>query len=198
MRFHTRTEWQLPGLTEKNVFPVGVARKPWYLDAGRANPQLKVTRGQFPLAPDFAGTTHALQGYTAEHGAIVDVQGNADPIAVYVGMTRCRSRQKLLIYRPFPLAPLQAGLPLGRQLLLDVWKQERIDWDALRNKYLDERPCMECNERKRKDGFTKASGTKTATAFARSARRKNVMQALHTGAANVVCGMPPATFPQSI
>ena len=151
MRFHTRTEWQLPGLTEKNVFPVGVARKPWYLDAGRANPQLKVTRGQFPLAPGFAGTTHALQGYTAEHGAIVDVQGNADPIAVYVG----RSRQKLLIYRPFPLAPLQAGLPWGRQLLLDVWKQERIDWEALRKKYLDERPCMECKENKRKDGFTK-------------------------------------------
>ena len=155
VRFHTRTEWQLPGLTEKNVFPVGVARKPWYLDAGRANPQLRVTRSQFPLAPDFAGTTHALQGYTAEHGAIVDVQGNADPIAVYVGMTRCRSRQKLLIYRPFPLAPLQAGLPWGRQLLLDVWKQERIDWEALRKKYLDKRPCMECKENKRKDGFTK-------------------------------------------
>ena len=155
VRFTTRTEWQLPGIAEKNVFPVGVARKPWYLDAGRPNPSLKVTRTQFPLAPDFAGTTHALQGCTAEHGAIVDVEANPDPIAVYVGMTRCRTRDKLMIYRPFPLAPLQAGLPLGRQLLLDIWKQERIDWDALRKKYLDERPCMECNESKRKDGFTK-------------------------------------------
>ena len=155
VHFHTRTEWRLPGIDEKNVFPVALARKPWYLDGGRASPKLKVTRIQFPLAPDFAGTTHALQGCTAEYGAIVDVPANPDPIAVYVGMTRCRTRDKLMIYRSFPLAPLQAGLPLGRQLLLDVWKQERIDWDALRKKYLDERPCMECNENKRKDGFTK-------------------------------------------
>ena len=156
VRLQTRTEWQLPGIDEKNVFPVRLARKPWYLDAGRANPKLKVTRSQFPLAPDFAGTTHALQGCTAEHGAIVDIPANPDPIAVCVGMTRCRTRDKLMIYRPFPLTPLQAGLPLGRQLLLDVWKQERIDWEALRKKYLDERPCMECNESKRKDAFTKS------------------------------------------
>ena len=71
-------------------------------------------------------------------------------------MTRCRTRQKILIYRPFPLAPFQEGLPLGRQLLLDVWKQEPVDWDALRKKYLDERPCHECGEMKRKDAFTKA------------------------------------------
>lgn len=156
VRFQTRTEWQLPGFHQKNVFPVSVARKPWYLDAGRANPKLKVTRSQFPLAPDFAGTTHALQGCTTEHGAIVDVQANADPIAVYVGMTRCRTRQKIMLYRSFPLAPFQAGLPLGRQLLLDVWKQEPIAWDALKQKYLDERLCMQCNENKRKNGFTKA------------------------------------------
>ena len=71
-------------------------------------------------------------------------------------MTRCRTRQKILIYRPFPLAPFQEGLLLGRQLLLDVWKQEPVDWDALRKKYLDERPCHECGEMKRKDAFTKA------------------------------------------
>jgi hypothetical protein len=80
----------------------------------------------------------------------------ADPIAAYIGMTRCRTRSKILIYRPFPLAPFQEGLPLGRQLLLDVWKQEPVDWDALRKKYLDERPCQECGEMKRKDAFTKA------------------------------------------
>ena len=71
-------------------------------------------------------------------------------------MTRSRTRQKILIYRPFPLGPFQTGLPLGRQLLLDVWKQEPVDWDALRKKYLDERPCHECREMKRKDAFTKA------------------------------------------
>ena len=96
---------------------------------------------------------HGAQGSTIELVVIVDMIG-ADPLAAYVGLTRCRRRQKVL--RPFPLAPFQQGLPLGRQLLLDVWKQEPVDWDALRKKYLDERPCQECGEMKRKDALTKA------------------------------------------
>ena len=155
VRFETRTRWRIPGIEEDNVFPVSVQSKPWFLDAGRVNPKLKITRYQFPLAPDFADTFHGAQGSTAEPGIIADLYG-VDPIAGYIGMTRSRTRQKVLIYRPFPLAPFQVGLPLGRQLLLDVWRQEPVDWDALRKKYLDERPCQECREMKRKDAFTKA------------------------------------------
>ena len=155
VRFETRTRWTIPGIDQENVFPVSIQSAQWFLDAGRANPQLKVTRYQFPIAPDFADTFYGAQGSTIEPGVIVDMVG-ADPIAAYIGMTRSRTRQKILIYRPFPLAPFQAGLPLGRQLLLDVWKQEPVDWDALRKKYLDERPCQECGEMKRKDAFTKA------------------------------------------
>ena len=155
VRFQTRTRWTIPGVDAENVFPVSVQSKDWFLDAGRTTPKLKVTRYQFPLAPDFADTFHAAQGSTAEPGVIPDLCG-VDPLAAYVGMTRSRTRQKILIYRPFPLGPFQTGLPLGRQLLLDVWKQEPVDWDALRKKYLDERPCHECREMKRKDAFTKA------------------------------------------
>ena len=184
VHFHTRTEWQLPGIDEKNVFPVALARKPWYLDAGRASPKLKVTRIQFPLAPGFAGTTHALQGCTAECGAIVDVPANPDPIAVYVGMTRCRTRDKLMIYRSFPLAPLQAGLPLGRQLLLDVWKQERMDWDALRKNTWMKGPVWSAMKASGKTVSQKASGAETSI----------VTQGRRTVAANVVSGMPPPTL----
>ena len=145
-----RSPLRLPGSAG-----VSIQSAQWFLDAGRTNPQLKVTRYQFPIAPDFADTFYGAQGSTIEPGVIVDMVG-ADPIAAYIGMTRCRTRQKILIYRPFPLAPFQAGLPLGRQLLLDVWKQEPVDWDALRKKYLDERQCHECGEMKRKDAFTKA------------------------------------------
>ena len=155
VRFETRTRWTIPGIDQENVFPVSIQSAQWFLDAGRANPQLKVTRYQFPIAPDFADTFYGAQGSTIEPGVIVDMVG-ADPIAAYIGMTRCRTRQKILIYRPFPLAPFQEGLPLGRQLLLDVWKQEPVDWDALRKKYLDERSCHECGEMKRKHAFTKA------------------------------------------
>ena len=155
VRFETRTRWTIPGIDQENVFPVSIQSAQWFLDAGRTNPQLKVTRYQFPIAPDFADTFYGAQGSTIEPGVIVDMVG-ADPIAAYIGMTRCRTRRKILIYRPFPLAPFQEGLPLGRQLLLDVWKQEPVDWDALRKKYLDERPCHECGEMKRKDAFTEA------------------------------------------
>ena len=119
-------------------------------------PQQPQTQDHTVLAPDFAGTAHALQGSTTEHGAIIDVEGNVDPLGVYVGMTRSRSREKVLIYRPFPLAPFQTGIPLGRQLLLDVWNQTPINWNALKAKYLEEKLCVECNEMKRKDAFTKA------------------------------------------
>ena len=145
IRFQTRTRWTIPGVDEENVFPVSVQSKQWFLDAGRLDPKLKITRYQFPLAPDFADTFHGAQGSTAEPGIIADLCG-VDPIAGYIGMTRSRTRHKILIYRPFLLAPFQIGLPLGRQLLLDVWKQEPVDWDALRKKYLDERPCQ-CVER---------------------------------------------------
>eukprot|EP00435_Cladocopium_sp_Y103_P053269 s3508_g17.t1 len=69
--FQTRTRWTIPGVDEENVFPVSVQSKEWFLDAGRANPKLKVTRYQFPLAPDFADTFHGAQGSTAEPGVIV-------------------------------------------------------------------------------------------------------------------------------
>ena len=100
VRFETRTRWTIPGIDQENVFPVSIQSAQWFLDAGRANPQLKVTRYQFPIAPDFADTFYGAQGSTIEPGVIVDMVG-ADPIAAYIGMTRSRTRQKILIYRPF-------------------------------------------------------------------------------------------------
>ena len=64
VRFETRTRWTIPGIDQENVFPVSVQSGLWFLDAGRANPQLKVTRYQFPIAPDFADTFYGAQGST--------------------------------------------------------------------------------------------------------------------------------------
>ena len=198
VRFQTRTRWTIPGVDAENVFPVSVQSKDWFLDAGRTTPKLKVTRYQFPLAPDFADTFHAAQGSTAEPGVIPDLCG-VDPLAAYVGMTRSRTRQKILIYRPFPLGPFQTGLPLGRQLLLDVWKQEPVDWDALRKKYLDERPCHECREMKRKDAFTKAQWKQeTYRVCAKNALRRSARPARHIDAHSAGCGMLLVTLQASI
>jgi len=62
VRFETRTQWTIPGIDQENVFPVSVQSGMWFLDAGRANPQLKVTHYQFPIAPDFADTFYGGQG----------------------------------------------------------------------------------------------------------------------------------------
>ena len=86
VRFQTKEEWQVNGLQEKNVFPVATQKKPWYLDKGRSRPVLRVTRKQFPLAPAFATTAHAVQGQTCPQGVVTDMHiGEAgDPLTVYI------------------------------------------------------------------------------------------------------------------
>eukprot|EP00438_Fugacium_kawagutii_P006753 Skav200266 [mRNA] locus=scaffold4437:38715:48406:+ [translate_table: standard] len=170
VRFFTKTDWVIPGIDEPNVFPVTATRADWYLDAGRRAPKLKITRWQFPLAPNFADTYYGIQGSTRDPGVIVDM--GEDTIAAYVGMTRCRVRDKVLIYRPFPLAPFQQGVPLGRQLLLDVWRQEPINWEALKAKYIEEKLCNECGERKRKTAFTIAQWRNVSHAVCKECTEK--------------------------
>ena len=64
--------------------------------------RLKVARQQLPPAPAFALTVHASQGQTLV-AAIVDLQigSGMSPMSSYVALTRVRSREDLLIYRPF-------------------------------------------------------------------------------------------------
>ena len=50
--------------------------------------------------------------------------------------------------RPFPASPFQKGNSIGRELLLRVWRGDHVDWEALRAKYLEERTCGECAEKK--------------------------------------------------
>ena len=69
-------------------------------------------------------------------------------------MTRVTGRDKLAVLRPFDPKPYQQGTRLGRSLLLQVWRGEDIDWEALRAKFLEEKPCAECGVRKRKNEYT--------------------------------------------
>ena len=54
VKFDTATSWQIPGMPDSNVYPVGPCRRVWYLDRQRKSPKLRVSRTQFPLAPQFA------------------------------------------------------------------------------------------------------------------------------------------------
>ena len=156
VQFETVKTWRIDGLLHDNVFPLTAQRKPWFLDRGRKSPRLRITRLQFPLAPGFAITAHVAQGQTLRDGVIADfnISSVASVFTTYVAATRVTGRDKLLIMRPFPAAPFQKGNSIGRELLLQVWRGDRVDWAALRAKYLEERPCGECGENKGKGAFT--------------------------------------------
>ena len=153
--FQTEQTWQI-GSLPPNVLPIAPVRSTWFLDAGRAKPQLAISRRQFSLAPAFASTAHAAQGQTLPQGVIADLQigANGNPFTSYVAMTRVKDRQHLLIYRPFAAKPFQRGISLGRDLLLRVWRQEDIDWEAIRKAHIEEKPCSECFERKSSKAYT--------------------------------------------
>lgn len=141
VRFATKTEWCVNGLTEKNVYPVSACRRVWHLDKDRKYPQLRVTRTQFPLAPSFAVTAHVAQGQTVLEGVIADlcVASCAAAFTAYVSLTRVRGREDLLIFRPFRLEIFQQGVGLGRDLLLRHLRGECIDWTSLLATYCEER-----------------------------------------------------------
>ena len=156
VKFDTATSWQIPGMPDSNVYPVGPCRRVWYLDRQRKSPKLRVSRTQFPLAPQFAITAHVAQGQTIKEGVMTDLcigpMGN--PFTVYVAITRVQGRGKLLIFRPFDAAPFQKGIGLGRDLLLRHLRGDAINWQALLAKYCEERVCSTC-----------ADTTKQSTAF---------------------------------
>ena len=154
--FETAGRWRIDGMPRENVYPVSPMRKPWFLDRNRTAPQLRVSRLQFPLAPGFAVTAHIAQGQTLREGVIADfnISDTGNPFTTYVAATRVTGRDKLLILRPFPAAPFQRGIGIGRALLLQLWRGDPINWEALRRKYTDERPCSECSELKNKSAFT--------------------------------------------
>ena len=82
------------------------------------------------------------------------IGSQGDPLTAYVAVTRVTGRNNLAILRPFDPKPYQQGTRLGRVLLLKVWRGEEIDWDVLRAKYLEEKPCAECTVQKRKNEYT--------------------------------------------
>ena len=166
VRFHTKATWRVAGVPEDNVYPVAPQRKPWYLDKGRRRPILRVMRKQFPLAPGFATTAHAAQGQTYKEGVVMDMCiGDAgDPLTAYIALTRIQDRESLYVYRAFPPEPFQKGAKLGRELLLRHWGGEKMDWQALRAQYREERMCKECHESKPLSAFTAGRWKRTDAA----------------------------------
>ena len=144
LKFEDAT-WQLDGTLEPGIYPVVPRTTDWYLDKGRKAQMLKVQRTQLPLIPGYAMTAHASEGKTLP-AVLLDLQVDkrVDPTIGTVATTRVRSRDDVLILRPFPRWLFQRGMASeGPDLLLKKLRGEAIDWATIREAT---RPCSTCKE----------------------------------------------------
>ncbi|CAJ1367669.1 unnamed protein product, partial [Effrenium voratum] len=142
--------WQLDGL-----YPVYPVRKVWKLDAKRKKPVLKIARTQLPLAPAYAITAHGSQGKTLP-AALVDfnVDKRTDVTFGTVAASRVRSREDILILRPFERWLYTRGAPEGPALLLQQLRGEEVDWEAFREAKAPSAACEKCKDVKTLDYFS--------------------------------------------
>ena len=87
--------------------------------------------------------------------AIVDLQIGAgtSPIASYVALTRVKTRNDLLIFRPFSHELFTRGTLEGPELLLRLLRGEEIDWQAIERKHTPKAYCTGCGFLQLKESF---------------------------------------------
>ena len=155
-----KAAWTLPGLDVQGLYPIVPKSSDWYLDKNRKVPLLRIKRRQLPLAPAFAMTAHASQGQTLQ-AAIVDLQlpEEASPLTCYIDLPRVRTRDSILVYRPFSLSLFRKGPPEGPMMLLKKLRGEAIDWEAIRERYApDEKWSRGAKRGSRSRSFRKSNG----------------------------------------
>ena len=152
--FHTEA-WSIPGAPGPGIYPVLQTERTWFLDGYRGKKAvLGIRRKQIPLAPGLASTSHGAQGKT-KTAIIADlVLGRGvSSIASYVAITRVRSREGLMIYRPFELEMFTQGIPQGTALLLRKLRGESLDWNGIEEKLIWKQTCAICETRADKSKF---------------------------------------------
>jgi len=147
--------WQLDGIEETGVYPIFARTKKWFLDSGRKVPVLAVTRTQLPLAPGYAMTAHSSQGKTLMAVLLdLNVDKKVDPTFGTVATTRVRSREDVLILRPFQRWLFDRGTAEGPKILLEKLRGDRIDWERYRASRRPSAVCTQCREVKMLDFFS--------------------------------------------
>eukprot|EP00971_Amphidinium_carterae_P096957 1919416-Amphidinium_carterae.1 len=150
-------DWKLDSAKEPGIYPIERVKRQWFLDPKRARPVLKVTRRQIPLTPAFAITARTSQGKTLA-AVILDfnVDKRTDATIGTVVASRVRSREAVLILRPFPRWLFNRGAPDGPRLLLQTLRGEKVDWDSYRDAKHPMAQCRECLQGKAMDEFADA------------------------------------------
>ena len=137
--------WKFPHL-EEGVYPIYKTKRTWYLDAYRVRPIMKVIREQIPLASAFAVTAHSAQGQTKKSIIADLVLGvGVSCMSSYVAITRVKTRQGLLIYRPFDRDPYTKGVAAGVDLFLKKMRKQTIQWEEVTKSLIPQKKCVFCN-----------------------------------------------------
>ena len=140
-------EWQLEGIDEPGVYPICPVKRQWYLDAKRKQKVLSIARTQLPLTPAYAMTAHTSQGKTLPAVLLdLNVDKRVDITFGTVAASRVRSREDVLILRPFPAWLYQRGAPEGPCMLLQTLRGEEVDWQKYREARAPQAECTKCRQ----------------------------------------------------
>ena len=128
--------WQVHSCGQPGVYPVKPCSATWFLDKGRAHPQLAIHRRQLPLSPAFAVTIFSLQGGEEDCLEVdVNISSKCSPQTSYVALSRTRSRAGLRIMRSFPITAFQGTSPIGPALLLATLQHDVATTETLVETY---------------------------------------------------------------
>ena len=125
-------KWRVHDDLEKGVYPMKVAGKVWNISEGT---KMKAKRRGFQFVPDFGQTAHSVQGASLA-AVIVDCLAvdlcskNSEMLAAYIGLSRVRRKEALLIAEPFSPALFSHGQPPGPEILMKVLRREITADDA--------------------------------------------------------------------
>ena len=119
-------KWRVHKDLEHGVYPLKLAGKVWNISE---NTKMKAKRTGFQIVPDFGQTAHSVQGASSA-AVIVDCLAvdvctkTTEMLAAYIGLSRVRRKEALLIAEPFSPALFCHGQPPGPDILMKVLRRE--------------------------------------------------------------------------
>ena len=125
-------KWRVHDDLEKGVYPLKVTGKVWNISE---NTKMKAKRWGWCFVPDFGQTAHSVQGASLK-AVIVDClkvdicSRETEMLAAYIGLSRVRRKEALLIAEPFSPALFCHGQPPGPDILMKVLRQDISTDDA--------------------------------------------------------------------
>ena len=131
LKFDNAT-WRVHKSLERGVYPMAAKCKTWVVSEGT---KICAKRRGFRIVPDFSQTAHSEQG-ASEVAAIVDClpvdhcSKSTEMLAAYIGLSRVKTKEGLLIASPFSPALFCHGQPPGPESLMRVVRREVSADDA--------------------------------------------------------------------